>query len=130
MTNCGHKFCQQCIVPAYPTPGWRCPLCNQVHDHPAAALARNYFAEQLLTAFKAQSTPAPTPAPRRSGGEFGLCTLHQRDIELCKLELKRKKHEISKLIHRINVCDVLTKRFVEVSKDLIVKQIPNFLSKT
>ena len=93
MTNCGHSFCQQCIVPAYPRPGWRCPMCNQIHDHPAAALARNYFAEQLLTAFKAQPTPAPTPAPRRSVGKFGLCTLHQRDIEICKLKYNRKNLE-------------------------------------
>ena len=86
VTNCGHSFCEQCIVPAYPAPGWRCPMCNQVHDKAAATLARNYFAEQIVNSFKAQSTPAP----RRSGGEFGLCTLHDRNIEICKLELKGK----------------------------------------
>ena len=77
---------------AYPESGWRCPLCNQVHDHPAADLARNYFAEQIVASFQAQSTQAPTPAPRkpRPSGEFGLCTLHHREIEICKLELNRK----------------------------------------
>ena len=60
MTNCGHSFCERCIVPAYPESGWRCPLCNQTHSHPASALARNYFAEQLLTAVQAQLTQAPT----------------------------------------------------------------------
>ena len=84
MTDCGHSFCEQCIVPAYPNPGWRCPLCNKTHNHSAANLARNYFAEQLLTAFQAQSTQAPTSAPRRSGGEFGLCNRHQQNITICE----------------------------------------------
>ena len=86
MTNCGHSFCERCIVPAYPESGWRCPICNQIHDHPAAALARNYFAEQLLTTFQAQLTQAP----RKSGGKFGMCTLHHKDIEICKLQLNLK----------------------------------------
>ena len=84
MTNCGHSFCQQCIVPAYPRPGWPCPLCNQINDHPAAALARNYFAEQIVASFQAQPTPAPTPPPRGSGEEFGLCNWHQQKITICK----------------------------------------------
>ena len=82
-------------MPAYPKPGWRCPLCNQVHDHAAADLARNYFAEQIVASFQAQSAQAPIPAPRKpsSGGEFGLCTLHHRDIEICKPELIRQNME-------------------------------------
>ena len=39
----------QCIVAAYPETGWRCPLCNQIHEHLGASVATNYFVEQLLT---------------------------------------------------------------------------------
>ena len=80
MTSCGHSFCQRCIVPANPRPGWRCPLCNRIHDHPAEALARNFFAEQIVESFQAQTPQAPV----RPVGEFGLCEIHQQDITLCE----------------------------------------------
>ena len=80
MTNCGHSFCEQCIVPTFPQPGWRCPLCNQIHNHPASALARNFIAEQLLTAFQAQSTQAPTPPPRKT--ENSIKSLIERETKI------------------------------------------------
>ena len=35
--------------------GWSCPLCNQIHHHPASDLARNFFAEQIVSSLQAPS---------------------------------------------------------------------------
>ena len=79
MTACGHSFCEPCISTARPEPsGWLCPVCNHVHNHPATALARNFFAEQIVESFRAQPKPAPT-GPR---AEFGVCNQHQQEITL------------------------------------------------
>ena len=80
MTGCGHSFCEQFILAACPEPsGWLCPVCNHVHDHPATALARNFFAQQIVESFQAQ----PSPAATRPICEFGICTLHKQEITLC-----------------------------------------------
>ena len=76
MTRCGHSFCQQCLLAACPEPiGWPCPTCKHVHNHPATALPRNFFAEQIVESFRARPT-----------GEFGFCEDHQQEITLREAE--------------------------------------------
>jgi len=82
MTNCGHSFCEGCIMPAYPKPGWRCPLCNTIHNHSAATLARNYLAEEIVASFQVQPSAPPPSALTTSGGEFGMCNWHQQNITI------------------------------------------------
>ena len=64
---------------AHSRPSWRCPLCNHSHSNPAATLARNFFAEQIVASFRAKSSQVRV----RPIGEFGVCSFHQQDITLC-----------------------------------------------
>ena len=81
MTSCGHSFCERCILAACPEPSdWQCPMCNQVHDHPASTLPRNFLAEQIIESAQAQ----PPPKPVRLRGVFGRCNVHRHAITLCK----------------------------------------------
>ena len=86
VTNCGHSFCERCIVPRYTEPGWLCPLCKHMQNNAAEGLARNFSLEPIAASFRAQPPPKPV-------GEFGRCNqqLHQQDITLCKHTSNRKK---------------------------------------
>ena len=76
MTICGHSFCRKCLIAACPrNSGWSCPLCNQIHNFPAADLARNLVAEQIVESL--------------SGND--VCNQHQEPIKLCKfVKIKMK----------------------------------------
>ena len=76
MTRCGHSFCQKCLLVACPdSRDWSCPTCKHVHDCSVRELPRNFFAEQIVESFRAQPS-----------GEFGVCTYHQQEITLRKIE--------------------------------------------
>ena len=125
VTNCGHSFCERCIVPRYTEPGWLCPLCKHLQINSAAALVRNFSLEPIAVSFQRQP-----PRRRKPIGEFGRCKQqsHQQDITLCKHTSNHTK--IVKLvftkivwnIRRICVFNVPTKKFVEGSQGLIVRR--------
>jgi len=62
ITDCGHSFCEECILVARPQPDdWPCPFCNKIHNHPARDLARNFFAEQIVSSLQAPSQAPSQP---------------------------------------------------------------------
>ena len=87
VTNCGHSFCERCIVPRYTEPGWLCPICKHLQNNSAGALARNFSLEPIAASFRSQPPPKPI-------GEFGRCNQqsHQQDITLCKHTSHWKKN--------------------------------------
>ena len=88
ITACGHSFCEQCILAARPEPrDWACPICNHIHDHPVSALARNYFAEQIVQSVRDQT---PRAKPRQKNGD--LCNIHQQQITLCEFSFELCVH--------------------------------------
>ena len=47
ITNCGHNFCQQCLIGMTETP-WMCPECRTEQQQRPEQLARNFFLEKTV----------------------------------------------------------------------------------
>ena len=72
VTNCGHSFCEECILVACPeASGWRCPICNQIHNHPARDLTRNFLVEQIMSSSQVQQS---LPSSYSTGSNNGSCS--------------------------------------------------------
>ena len=86
MTNCGHSFCEHCILPRHFNIGWLCPICKHMQNKSAVALARNFSLEQIVVSFRSQQGSSQI-------GEFGRCKQesHQQDITLCESTSKLLK---------------------------------------
>ena len=50
MTNCGHNFCQQCLIGMAETP-WMCPECRTEQHQQPEQLARNFYLEKMVEKF-------------------------------------------------------------------------------
>ena len=55
MTNCGHNYCERCLVQA--TEGrhlWECPQSREPHTMRVESLPRNFLIERMVEKFKNQ----------------------------------------------------------------------------
>ena len=50
MTNCGHNFCQQCLIGMVELP-WMCPECRKEQHQQPEQLARNFYLEKIVEKF-------------------------------------------------------------------------------
>ena len=86
MTDCGHNYCEDCLVKHVDgRTTWMCPLSRKGHHRTVSSLPRNYLIEQLV---QSMTTPPPQPASNPAShsetNQFESCTTHIRPNELRK----------------------------------------------
>ena len=78
--ECGHNYCEGCLITVRNGQDeWQCPESRRPHRKNVEDLTRNYLVERFLDAYRKEQKE------KAESFDDGLCDLHQRPFELCKL---------------------------------------------
>ena len=88
-TQCGHNFCEKCLVEMSVEEGWACPECRQIHHCLISDLARGYFIEKCVEKFKKKEKQ-----PISTHISFGTCKNHNRGIEISEFQKSLRKFKV------------------------------------